>query len=110
MTTQVADNTAESRYEITVDGKVAGYVAYRRSGDRVALIHTEVFGGYEGQGIGGKLASGALDDIRAAGLSVAPVCPFITRFIRKRGDEYLPLVPEEYRAWVRGDDERPPRG
>ena len=37
----VVDNRASSQFEIADDGHVA-YLAYRRDGDRLILVHTEV--------------------------------------------------------------------
>jgi predicted GNAT family acetyltransferase len=58
---------------------------------RSCLPITEVPEALEGQGIGSALARGALDDVRAQGLQVIPLCPFVAAFIR-RHPEYLDLV------------------
>jgi predicted GNAT family acetyltransferase len=44
-----------------------------------------------GQGIGSKLARGALEQVRARGLKVIPKCPFIAAFIAKNA-EFADLV------------------
>jgi len=82
----VRDNTEASQFEIVVDGDVAGFVQYRRDGDVVDMVHTEIGDAYEGQGLGGKLARGALDIVRAAGAKVVPSCPFIKGWIDKHED------------------------
>ena len=94
---QVTNNEAEKRYEARVDGELAGSAYYRMEGDAIAFTHTEVDDAYEGQGLGSKLASSALDEARARGLSVLPYCPFIRGYIQ-RHDEYLDLVPLGERA------------
>ena len=88
----VTDNPGESRYEIHVDGQRAGLARYR-AGDAGVLIfdHTEVDDAYEGQGLGGVLARGALDDVRARGLKVVAECPFIRRWIKEH-DDYQDLL------------------
>ena len=48
--------------------------------------HTEIDDAYEGQGLGGQLARGALDDVRAQGLKVVAECPFIKAWIAKHED------------------------
>jgi uncharacterized protein len=93
---RVSDNPQANQYEIEVDGKVAGYVAYRRSGATIALTHTEVDRAYEGRGLGSVLVRGALDAARAEGTAVRPFCPFVRQYIG-RHPEYLDLVPEEER-------------
>jgi predicted GNAT family acetyltransferase len=44
-----------------------------------------------GQGIGSKLARGALEQARTHGLKVVPKCPFIAAFIAKNA-EFADLV------------------
>jgi predicted GNAT family acetyltransferase len=87
----VTDNPSESRYEIHVDGRPAGLIRYVLEGDTIALVHTEVDAAIEGHGLGGKLVAGALDDARARGLRVRPLCPFVASYLR-RHPEYGDLV------------------
>jgi predicted GNAT family acetyltransferase len=87
---EVADNRALSRYEMVVDG-ITAFVEYWREGDMIALTHTEVPQALSGRGIGTALARGTLDLIRAAGLTMRPLCPFIAAFIERHPD-YADLV------------------
>jgi uncharacterized protein len=84
----VTDHADLSRYEITVDGAVAGFAAYRiRNGRTIVFTHTEIEDSYEGQGLGGVLARGALDDVRARGAyDVVALCPFISAWIARHPD------------------------
>ena len=93
MATEVRDQPDHSRYEILVDGVVAGFAQYRRGDDRITVMHTEVDDAYEGQGLGSELVRHVLEEARAAGLAVLPSCPFTASWI-KRHPEYLDLVPE----------------
>jgi uncharacterized protein len=89
--TRVVDNPDKRRYEVLIDGEVAGASYYRdRDGVRV-VTHTEVAEELEGRGVGGRLVAGALDDIRARGLRVEPMCPFTAAYIEKHA-EYGDLV------------------
>jgi predicted GNAT family acetyltransferase len=92
--TEVRDNKERFRYEIVIDGKVAGFVQYNMRGGRLILVHTEIDDEYEGKGFGTKLAAGALDDIRRRGLQIVPVCPFIESYLQ-RHPEYDDLVDHE---------------
>ena len=47
----VRDDSTQQRFEIFVDGSVAGFVAYRGEGGALVLTHTEVDDDYEGQGL-----------------------------------------------------------
>jgi predicted GNAT family acetyltransferase len=96
METTVADNPTAHRFEITVDGKVAGFAAYTRDGSTVSFTHTEIDPSYEGKGLGSALARGALDATRAQGQAVLPFCPFIRGYL-ERHPEYLALVPADQR-------------
>ncbi|AXT84594.1 GNAT family N-acetyltransferase [Aeromicrobium sp. A1-2] len=97
MTTTVQDNPSSSRFEITVDGELAGYVDYRKDGTEYALPHTRIFTDFEGRGLGGQLISGALAEIASRGGSVLPFCPFVPKVIRDN-PEFLDLVPEDQRS------------
>ncbi|GAB7037710.1 MULTISPECIES: GNAT family N-acetyltransferase [Catenuloplanes] len=90
-TISVYDNPAQHRYEITVDGDLAGFAVYYREGQRIVFIHTEVAVEYEGRGLGSRLARGALDDVRGRALRVVPACPFFAKFIRTHA-EYQDLT------------------
>lgn len=100
MEPKVTDRPEKSRYEILAgDGgtETAGFAEYHLSEGEIAFIHTEIDGRFAGQGLGGVLARGALDDARARGLRVLPYCPFIRGWIGKH-PEYADLVPESRRA------------
>jgi predicted GNAT family acetyltransferase len=87
----VTDRSDELRYEIEVDGEVAGFLLYRREPDVLELVHTDVDPKWEGKGVGGALVQGALDDVRARGLKIRPYCPFVAAYLR-RHPEYQDLV------------------
>lgn len=87
----VIDNKAERRYEVHVDGKVAGFADYRSEPGIITFPHTEVDPAYQGQGLAGMLAKAALDDARQQELSVVPLCSFFVTYI-KRHPEYANLV------------------
>lgn len=95
--TEITDNASASRYEIHVDGEQAGFAEYHLHGNEIAFIHTEIDDKFGGQGLGGKLARGALDAARERGLDVLPYCPFIRGWISKH-PEYVDLVPAGHRA------------
>lgn len=90
-TVEVRDHPAQLQYELLLDGQVAGAIRYRRYGDAVVLIHTDVAPGLEGRGLGRRLVAGALDDLRSRGLGVVPTCAFVRSYI-DRHPEYRDLV------------------
>jgi predicted GNAT family acetyltransferase len=92
----ILDVAEWSRFEIHVDGRLAGFANYRAEPGKITFTHTEIDSMYEGQGLGGKLARFALDDARKRDLAVYPNCPFIRGWIEKHPD-YVALVPVEAR-------------
>jgi uncharacterized protein len=93
----VADAPERGQFEITVDGRRAGFAAYQRLSKVIAFTHTEVDDSFEGQGIGSRLVSFALDSAREEGLDVLPDGPFVRSWI-ERHPAYVDLVPERRRA------------
>lgn len=87
----VTDAPEASRYEARVGDPVVGVAEYRLTPGVITFLHTEVMPAAEGRGVGGRLARTALDDARARGLRVRPLCPFISAYIR-RHPEYRDLV------------------
>jgi len=91
----VVDNPAESQFEARAgDGGVVGFIAYDAGAAGpgvVVLTHTQVDPAHEGKGVGGELARGALDLIRASGQQIVPLCPFVAAYLR-RHPEYADLV------------------
>jgi predicted GNAT family acetyltransferase len=87
----VADNPAASRFEIIVDGKVAGFSEYRRSDGEIEFTHTVVEDAYEGQGLGSILVKAELDNVRGDGVQVIATCPFVRKYIA-RHREYADLL------------------
>jgi predicted GNAT family acetyltransferase len=90
MNKTVRDNKTLGRYELEFDGGT-GFVSYRRAGDVVTLLHAEVPAALAGHGLGAKLVRATLDQLRAEGVRVIPVCSFIVHYI-ERHPEYRALL------------------
>lgn len=86
----VKDNLEKHQFELEVDGHLA-LAAYRLKPGIITFTHTEVPKELGGRGIGSKLAKSALDQVRARGLKVVPLCPFIKAYIEKNA-EYQDLL------------------
>ena len=90
---EVRDNPALGRFEMR-SGDGTAFVEYRRAGDRIALLHTEVPEALSGQGVGSKLVGGTLDAARAEGLKVVARCEFVAAYV-ERHPEYRDLLADE---------------
>lgn len=83
---QVRPAGAERRYEITVDGVLAGFAEYQEEDGRTLFTHTEVFPEFGGRGLAGVLAEKALTSEHEQGRTLVPLCPFIAGWLRKHPD------------------------
>jgi predicted GNAT family acetyltransferase len=81
MDLSVHHDRARSRYELLQDGRVVGVADYRLQDGVVVFHHTEIDVDRRGRGLAAVLVQGALDDVRASGRSVVPVCWYVERFI-----------------------------
>lgn len=86
----VEQNEEKDRFELIIGEKVA-FSAYMNRPSMIVFTHTEVPVGFEGKGVGSKLARESLDFARKLGKTVMPLCPFIKAYI-KRHPEYQDLV------------------
>lgn len=104
MTDEVAVriNTEARSYDAFVDEEVAGSIVYEQAGDRrVVFTHTFVNPRFRGRGVGNALVRGALDDVRAKGLTLTNFCDFVARYIDAHPD-YADLLDAAHPGHVLG--------
>ena len=94
----VSRNYALSRFDIHVDGELAGFADYKLRDQTIVFPHTEIDPKFGGKGLGTTLIEYALNEIAKENLSVEPLCPFVSKYIGKNPEKYLYLVPENFRA------------
>lgn len=88
----VTDAPERERFEARDEaGTLAGVVTYQLTGGVIAYTHTRVEPEFEGRGVGSTLARAVLDDARARGRTVVPICPFLRGWLEKH-PEYDDLV------------------
>jgi uncharacterized protein len=88
---EVRDAPERHRFELLVDGELAGLAAYRVEDGTVVVTHSEVDPRFRGRGLGGELARRSLDQIRERPARVVPRCPFFARYVEDH-PEYADLV------------------
>ena len=86
----ILNNGDQHRYELELEGHLAA-TYYELEGDVITFVHTEVPPELGGKGVGSKLIKGALDQVRAAGLTVVAQCPFVKAYIEKH-PEYQDML------------------
>jgi predicted GNAT family acetyltransferase len=92
VTIAVTDAPEKNRFEARDDdGTLAGVITYQVTGNVIAYTHTKVEPDFEGAGAGSALARAAMDDARAKGRTVVPICPFVSGWLEKH-PEYEALV------------------
>ncbi|KQT65766.1 MULTISPECIES: GNAT family N-acetyltransferase [unclassified Aureimonas] len=64
-------------YTLTEPGGAVAELAFSKAGASMIIIeHTEVPDAFRGQGAGRRLVTRAVEDARAAGKKIMPLCPF----------------------------------
>jgi predicted GNAT family acetyltransferase len=71
------------RYELSIDGVVAGRCNYRDAGPRRVFIHTEVGAEFAGRGLATRLVEYALTDCRTRGMRIVAQCPMVSAYLAK---------------------------
>ena len=86
---EVRDNTAQSRFELDVEGGLA-FANYRLTPQAVIITHTETPPALRGRGIASELVKGALELIRADKRKVVAGCSFVADYLH-RHPEYTDI-------------------
>ena len=87
----VVHNHAQSRFEATVPAGLC-HTDYRRVGDTLHMVHTEVPRQAEGRGIASELVQAALDYAAANGLKVMPLCSFVRGYMKRHPETHALLA------------------
>jgi uncharacterized protein len=78
----VKDNAQSHSYDVFVDGEIAGSIVYELTRDRrLMFTHTFIEPRFRGCGVGNALIRGALDDVRAKGVTLTNFSDFVARYV-----------------------------
>ena len=85
MSTNVIHNAELQRYEIHLDGELAGFADYRLDGGDITFNHTEVFPIHRGKNLAAILMEATLKDVRTTfhDRKVVPTCSYVVKFMEK---------------------------
>lgn len=84
---ETSDRSELNRYEIRVDGELAGLAEYRLADGQITFTHTEIEPSRGGQGLGSRLVEFAVTDARSRDLEIIPVCPFVKDWIEQNPEQ-----------------------
>lgn len=80
--TEIKNNSRQ--FEIFVDGKKAGEMAYNFPNEHTLNInHTEVDSEFSGHGLGKKLVDYAVDYVRKNNLKISATCSYANAMLKK---------------------------
>ncbi len=79
---QFSLNEQKKRFELEVEGHIAFIECILTNENIMFLTHTEVPHSLEGKGIGSRIVLLALEYIKAHGYTLAPLCPFVAKYLR----------------------------
>lgn len=71
------DHETKGRFVTTVDGHEAELTFSKMSANRIIADHTGVPEALKGQGVGLSLVQALVEDARANGIKIVPLCPFV---------------------------------
>lgn len=86
----VIDNSARDRFELTEDGAMA-VADYRLNGQTMYIEYVESPPALRGKGTAGRLMEGVMDSARKRNLKVIPICGYAAAWIR-RHPEYADMA------------------
>jgi uncharacterized protein len=84
---EVQDTGSKGRYILrSAEGAVAEMTFSKVGESRIIIDHTEVPDAFRGQGAGAKLVARAVEDARASGKKIIPLCPFANAQFRRHAE------------------------
>jgi predicted GNAT family acetyltransferase len=89
--TDVAERERFEARDADADQALAGFMTYQLTGNVVVFTHLDTAPEYDGRGIGDMLARAVMDDARARGRTVVPICPFLADWLTRHA-EYRKIV------------------
>jgi predicted GNAT family acetyltransferase len=88
----IVHNLAEGRFEAELPEGLAR-ANYRRVGNSLHMVHTEVPRAVERRGIASEIVQAALDYASDNDLKVVPLCGFVRGYMRRHPESHRLLAP-----------------
>jgi predicted GNAT family acetyltransferase len=78
---------SKGRYFLRGPNGATAEMTFSKTGDHLIIIdHTDVPDAFRGQGVGLRLVTRAVEDMRAAGKKIIPLCPFANAQFRRHSE------------------------
>ena len=88
----VVHNVRASRFEAQLPEGLCR-ADYRRVGNALQMVHTEVPAAARGRGAAGRVVAAALDYAQAQGLTVMPLCSYVRGYFKRHPERQGLLAP-----------------
>jgi predicted GNAT family acetyltransferase len=98
----LTEDSALQRYEWIDDGRLVGFIDYYVFDQVCMVMHTEVSPALAGQGYGSRMASRAVEFIRALDKGIVPICGFFAHYLRKNPQHHMLVTAESRRIFSIG--------
>jgi predicted GNAT family acetyltransferase len=89
---EVVHNERASRFEAHLPEGLCR-ADYRRVGNALHMVHTEVPAQARGRGAAGQVVAAALDYAEKHGLTVMPMCSYVRSYLRRHPERHGLLAP-----------------
>ena len=79
---------ASHRFELRLDGELVGLADYTEHDGIVTIPHVETLPEHRGKGFAATLMAGIVEEVRAGGRSIRPICWYAAGYLRDRPDTH----------------------
>ena len=84
---ELEDGGSKGRYVLrSADGAIAEMTFSKVGEKRIIIDHTDVPDVFRGQSVGARLVTRAVEDARASGKKIIPLCPFANAQFRRHAE------------------------
>lgn len=81
---RIEEHNGQGRYILPLDGGATAELTFRRAApDQMLITYTSVPRSHEGQGLGRVLVEKAVEDARANGVKITPLCGYVAAQFRR---------------------------
>lgn len=95
----LVDNVSAHHLELQVEG-VTAFIDYKKTADKLFLIHTEVPAALEGKGAGSVIVEKAFQFVEQHNLKIVPLCAFVQLFL-KRHPQWTKLIADDAERFMK---------